>query len=81
MDSEPQEETRNVSEEIQKNKTLKLKLKSCERKLVLIQQEQSNIWRKLGESHKFLKKHCNHDWRRENYSYSPLVCSKCGVVQ
>tara|TARA_R110002110_G_scaffold200695_3_gene411438 strand:- start:1615 stop:1860 length:246 start_codon:yes stop_codon:yes gene_type:complete len=79
MDSEPQEETRTVSEEIEKNKTLKMKLKGCERKLVLIQKEQRKIWRELGDSYEFLKKYCKHDWRRENYSYSPLVCSKCGV--
>ena len=79
MDSKPKEETRNLNEEIQKNKRLKIELRGCERKLVLIQKEQRNIWRKLGESYAFLNKNCNHDWERENYSYAPLVCSKCGV--
>ena len=81
MDSKSGGEIPTVESEILNTEKLNMRLRGCERKIALLQKEQTNLWKMLSKSYEFLNTHCDHEWSRKNQLYSDLRCSKCNVKQ
>ena len=64
---------------IAEKKSLRAELRKYEKKLDVLHQSKMQIWKKLSDVNTYFKKNCDHEWKRESYMYSPLVCTICGV--
>jgi hypothetical protein len=68
-----------LEEMIEHNSQLHHSLKRCERKILLLQKEQTNLWKKISQSVMSLRVKCEHKWSRTNEPYSDLTCEICGI--
>tara|TARA_R110002126_G_scaffold207476_1_gene354500 strand:+ start:347 stop:589 length:243 start_codon:yes stop_codon:yes gene_type:complete len=71
--------TLTLTEQMKYNSQLHEKLKRCERKIILLHKEQTNLWKRIAESVGELRVMCEHEWIRDNEPYSQLECEICGI--
>jgi len=72
-------EHKDFKEMMQIKNTLQDKLKNYETKIDLLNKEKLSVWKEMSVVNQYFKKHCNHNWGREAYHYSPLRCSICEI--
>jgi len=68
-----------LTEQMKYHSQLHERLKRCERKIILLHKEQTNLWKRIAESVGELRVMCEHKWIRNNEPYSQLECEICGI--
>ena len=70
-----------IEDVLDSKNTLNNKIKQIHKQMKELDLERIRLMKAQVFVNKKLRKMCNHTWKRENYVYSELYCSKCGVFK